>query len=228
MNNIATEDKKDDRAPRDNRDEKGSSVEKHDGIQKDNRTEKDSRAKEDSRGEKSQAKKCIDLSGSKDDVQIDENTPDKDNEPTNTHAKKQVAAITPRSLAKAKQNRIQFEVDRTQAMATFQLTSTQTGDLSIDYLKDVHVDNSLAETIFTETRKVLTDDLNCDGFLGFGSDGCNTMIGKKSVVTTRLKASKPELLTVHCSKHRLALAAKDSFESILVFRENDDSLSHLF
>lgn len=92
---------------------------------------------------------------------------------------------------------------------------TETGDVSIDYLKDVHVDNGLAETIFTETKKVFTDDLNFDGFLAFGSDGCNTMIGKKSGVTTRLKALKPELLTVHCSNHRLALAAKDSLRASL-------------
>ncbi|XP_060598671.1 E3 SUMO-protein ligase KIAA1586-like [Ruditapes philippinarum] len=101
------------------------------------------------------------------------------------------------------------------------------GDVCVDYIKDVKVDDGKAETIFCETKSVI-EELNVDNFVAFGSDGCNTMIGKKTGVATRLKAMKPEIVTIHCHNHRLALAAKDSFESIKVMRDTDDLLSHTF
>lgn len=106
----------------------------------------------------------------------------------------------------------------TQRLVGSALTISRTCRLTMDW----------PETIFQETKTVVEKDLNFAGFSAFGSDGCNTMIGKKSGVTTRLKAIKPELITIHRSNHRLALAAKDSFEGIPIFRDIDDTLSHLF
>lgn len=47
-------------------------------------------------------------------------------------------------------------------------------------------------------------------------------------VSTRLKEMKPEIITVHCHNLHLALAAKDSFESIKMMRDTDDLLTHVF
>ncbi|XP_053380132.1 zinc finger protein 862-like [Mercenaria mercenaria] len=101
----------------------------------------------------------------------------------------------------------------------------EAGEIKVDFIKDVRVDNGKAETIFKETVELVQDEIRVDNFVAFGSDGCNTMIGKKSGVTTRLKEVKPELVTVHCHNHRLALAAKDSFQSLKEFQETDEVLS---
>ncbi|XP_052767960.1 zinc finger protein 862-like [Mya arenaria] len=105
--------------------------------------------------------------------------------------------------------------------------NTENGDACIDYLKDVKITDGKAETIFKETEKVV-EELGLSNFVGYASDGCQTMIGKKTGVATRLKAIKPGLVTVHCHNHRLALAAKDSFESIPLMRDTDDLLNHVF
>ncbi|WAR10050.1 K1586-like protein [Mya arenaria] len=99
------------------------------------------------------------------------------------------------------------------------------GETCVDFIKDVRVFDGKAETIFNETKTVI-EDLSVDKFVAFASDGCNTMIGKKTGVSTRLKEMKPEIVTIHCHNHRLALAAKDSFESIKVMRDTDDLLTH--
>ena len=103
----------------------------------------------------------------------------------------------------------------------------ESGDVCVDCIKDVKVNDGKAETIFTETKSVV-EQINVEKFVAFGSDGCNTMIGKKSGVATQLKEMKPEIVTVHCHNHRLALAAKDSFETIKIMRDTDDLLSHVF
>jgi hypothetical protein len=54
------------------------------------------------------------------------------------------------------------------------------------------------------------------------------MIGKKTGVSTRLKEMKPEIITVHCHNHCLALAVNDSFESIKMMHDTDDLLTHVF
>ncbi|XP_045207438.2 E3 SUMO-protein ligase KIAA1586-like [Mercenaria mercenaria] len=97
--------------------------------------------------------------------------------------------------------------------------------INVDFVKDIQVDDGKAETIFKATETLVQNELGMDNFVAFGSDGCNTMIGKKTGVATRLKEIKPEVVTVHCHNHRLALAAKDSFESIKQFRDTDDVLS---
>ncbi len=40
--------------------------------------------------------------------------------------------------------------------------------------------------------------------LGFGSDGAAVMIGKRSGVSTRLRAHNPLMINIHCVAHRLA------------------------
>lgn len=104
---------------------------------------------------------------------------------------------------------------------------SDTKNTCVNFVKDVPVSDGKAETIFNETKTVI-EDLGVDTFVGFSSDGCNTMVGKKTGVSTRLKEYKPEIVTLHCHNHRLALAAKDSFESIKIMRDTDDLLTSIF
>ena len=48
----------------------------------------------------------------------------------------------------------------------------------------------------------------------FGSDGAVVMVVKTSGVVTRLEAYNGEMISIHCSAHRLALACSQADESI--------------
>ena len=45
--------------------------------------------------------------------------------------------------------------------------------------------------------------------VGFGVDGCTTMLGKDSGVAVRLQYLSPCLIPFHCPAHRLQLAILD-------------------
>ena len=104
----------------------------------------------------------------------------------------------------------------------------KTGEVSVDFVKDVQIPNGTAKTIFKEAKKVVEIELNPESFTAVGSDGCSVMLGKKTGVATRLIEMKPDLISIHCQNHRLALAAKDSFESIPAFQEADETLNSIF
>jgi len=51
--------------------------------------------------------------------------------------------------------------------------------------------------------------------VGFGSDGCSTMLGNKSGVAMRLKEICPCVINFHCPAHRLQLAIMDVAINVL-------------
>jgi len=66
--------------------------------------------------------------------------------------------------------------------------------------------------------------------VGFGSDGCSTMVGSKSGVATRLKEVSPFVVSVHCIAHRTNLAtlqAAESSECKVVSSEIDKTINLL-
>lgn len=74
------------------------------------------------------------------------------------------------------------------------------------FIVDGHKD---AAIIYERLTNYLIKDCGLDfnKFIGFGSDGAATMVGKKNGVSTRLKELNPFLTSVHCVAHRTNLAA---------------------
>ncbi|KAL3891187.1 hypothetical protein ACJMK2_003450 [Sinanodonta woodiana] len=103
-----------------------------------------------------------------------------------------------------------------------------TGELQTEFVKDVELPDGKAETIYDAAKDVIQTKLSLHNLVAFGSDGCNTMIGSKSGVATRLKDLKSNIININCHNHRLALAAKNSFEVIPLFRDIDDTPTHVF
>jgi hypothetical protein len=72
-----------------------------------------------------------------------------------------------------------------------------------------------ASCITEETLKSLHEhgfdsDYLSKNFVGVGSDGASTVVGKQSGVLTRLKELYPQLILWHCMSHRVELAVADS------------------
>jgi hypothetical protein len=54
--------------------------------------------------------------------------------------------------------------------------------------------------------------------VGWGSDGCNTMLGKTGGVAAKLKLEfSPALVAFHCPAHRLDLAIQDIAKNVCPF-----------
>jgi len=45
--------------------------------------------------------------------------------------------------------------------------------------------------------------------VGFGADGCSTMLGKDNGIATQLRLLSLSLISFHCPAHRLQLAILD-------------------
>ena len=66
----------------------------------------------------------------------------------------------------------------------------------------------------------LSDDAFKTCLIAATSDGASVNMGKYSGVLTRLKEERPWIITIHCTNHRIELAAKDSMtQSIMVDAE---------
>ena len=71
-------------------------------------------------------------------------------------------------------------------------------------------------------------NISGDKIVGFGSDGASNMTGRHSGVATRLKRAMPELVSVHCCAHRVALAASQSVDGIPYLKKFKKQISSLF
>ena len=60
---------------------------------------------------------------------------------------------------------------------------------------------------------------------GFGSDGASVMVGRVSGVATRMKAHNPELVSIHCGAHRVALASSQAATQIPYLKKFDSHLN---
>lgn len=81
--------------------------------------------------------------------------------------------------------------------------------LGLLFIADGHKD---AAVMYERLTNYLVKDCGLDfnKFIGFGSDGAATMVGKKNGVSTRLKKLNPFLTSVHCVAHRTNLAALEA------------------
>ena len=69
-------------------------------------------------------------------------------------------------------------------------------------------------SLFRVLNKVVLSDWNSDGskFIGLGTDGCNTMVGKNHSLMTLCKGKFPNLTHIKCGAHSLDLCAKDAMK----------------
>ncbi|KAK7095474.1 hypothetical protein V1264_006873 [Littorina saxatilis] len=64
--------------------------------------------------------------------------------------------------------------------------------------------------------------------VGFASDGAAVNFGCKQGVAARLKTSRPKLVTVHCTAHRLELAFKDMTAQVEYYKKVSKLMKDLY
>ncbi|KAL5237008.1 hypothetical protein ACI65C_004418 [Semiaphis heraclei] len=58
------------------------------------------------------------------------------------------------------------------------------------------------------------NNVNVDNIIGFGSDGCSTMMGKNNSVSTRIKEKFPGVFIMRCICHSLHLCCSEAYKSL--------------
>ncbi len=72
-------------------------------------------------------------------------------------------------------------------------------------------EGATAERLYAEMMKSFTDaGVPLENIVGFGSDGCNTMMGKHNSVSSRLKSDLPGITVQRCVCHSLHLCASEA------------------
>ncbi|XP_063806071.1 zinc finger protein 862-like [Pseudophryne corroboree] len=102
------------------------------------------------------------------------------------------------------------------------------GEVSVSFINDTEIPDGKSETIFNALSQTIED---CGGFeklVGFGSDGASSMVGHRDGVAAKLKAKNNKIISIHCHNHRLALATKNTFESLNPFLKMDEVLTSIY
>ena len=83
------------------------------------------------------------------------------------------------------------------------------------FLQMVDIEDGKASTIMQSLLAVLRRcEIPISSVYGFGSDGAAVMVGRRSGVATQLKEHNPELVSLHCGAHRLALASSQAAQHV--------------
>ena len=103
------------------------------------------------------------------------------------------------------------------------------GEVSKHFLKLIHIADGKAETI----EKVLTafldeNDIPISNITAFGSDGASVMVGRVSGVAARLKHHNPQILSIHCINHRLALGTSQAAAEVPYLVKFQEILVNIF
>ena len=89
----------------------------------------------------------------------------------------------------------------------------------------VDIDDGKASTITQSLLSVLRRcEIPVTSVFGFGSDGAAVMVGRRSGVATQLKEHNPEIVSLHCGAHRLALASSQAAQHVPYLKTFDAHL----
>lgn len=101
-------------------------------------------------------------------------------------------------------------------------------ETKISFVKDCHIPDGKADTIFKELAPIVEKCGNFSKMSGFTSDGASAMMGKYEGVATKVKEKNGKIITFNCLNHRIALAAKDTFEGLTRFVKLDELLTSTY
>ena len=102
-------------------------------------------------------------------------------------------------------------------------------EVQAHFLKLTHINDGKAETITKAILEYLEkNDIPLSTITGFGSDGANVMVGSTSGVATRLKMLHPQLLSILCINHRLALGTSQAAAAVPYLLHFEEIVTSIF
>ena len=103
------------------------------------------------------------------------------------------------------------------------------GNAAVRYLTTKEVPDGKADTMVREVRSHFSSKaINSVKLKSLASDGASVMLGKKNGVGAKLREQNPDMISIHCNNHRLALAARDSFKPIKEMLKIEELLQNLY
>ena len=97
------------------------------------------------------------------------------------------------------------------------------------FLKIADLFDGKSETIEQKLVEVCSEsEISISLVFSFGSDGASVMTGRKAGVAARLKAHNPEMISIHCGAHRVALASSQAATSVAYLKTFDSHLTTLY
>ena len=113
-----------------------------------------------------------------------------------------------------------------QLEAAISVHSFQVKGVSHTFLKMVELKDGTADSIEETLLGILSKcDIPISTVCSFGIDGVAVMTGRQSGVAACLKGRNPEIISIHCGAHRLALASSQAAQHVPYMKSFD---SHLF
>ncbi|XP_035683974.1 zinc finger protein 862-like [Branchiostoma floridae] len=98
---------------------------------------------------------------------------------------------------------------------------TNTGEVANRFARMIPVPDGKADTITAAILSWLQEKgLDLNNLKGFGSDGASVMTGRRNGVATLLKGHSSQMVAIHCTAHRLALAVSQAGDSVPYFKHS--------
>jgi len=103
------------------------------------------------------------------------------------------------------------------------------GKSQTSFLKIADLMDGTAGTIETALLDVFRQcEIPTSLIFSFGSDGASVMMGRHTGVAARLRVHNPEMVSLHCGAHRVALASSQAAEDVLYMKTFDNSKFRAF
>lgn len=120
------------------------------------------------------------------------------------------------------------DVSTTQSVIVY-LRLLDKGVVSSHFLKLQALSGCTSDEIFGAALEALEEfDIKFQNISGLGTDGARNMTGCKKGVATLFKSQSKQIIGIHCSAHRLALASGQAANSVLYLVKFQDILNRIF
>lgn len=122
------------------------------------------------------------------------------------------------------------DISVTKKLLLYAKTVSNDFDVDTHFVKNVHIPDGKAETIFTTVKKVLNEyNITYDKVVAVGSDGASVMTGSKNGFVAMVKKQEsPFVIGVHCMAHRLALCTSQAADRVPFLKGYNQILSDIF
>ena len=104
-------------------------------------------------------------------------------------------------------------------------------DIHSDFLANIQITSATADasTIYSAVVSDLAaKGIDISRLIGIGTDGASVMTGKHNGVVKKFQNKIPQIIGVHCSSHRCAVATSQAAQFVPDIKQYSRTLSNIF